>query len=837
MQNRLILAALLFVVTPCMTAVAKPNFAVEVQPILERSCIRCHGAGKDNGDLRMHTKTDFFKGGVNGAPVIPGEPEKSYLIELVSLPAESGDRMPSKGAPLTAEEVAILVDWVKSGAEFPESVELVDRQPKKQISAAEMARLNKLLDLGDRPTVNEIAAKLDELIDLENQGGNLPLATEINDLAFLRKVYVDLIGRIPRMDEIREYIQMPTGERRVKVVDKLLEDDRFADRWTVFFADMLRIRSNREGGNQFLAYVRRSVSEGKPYDQMVREIISSNGRSSKSPEVGYVLAEEADPMTLAAATTQVFLGVRLACAQCHDHPFDRWSQRHFYEFAGFFGKTTQVENNFTSLKYTTETDKMAILWPPEGKAENSERKPVEPKFPFEFVSYKSKPSYLSRFEKRRAVREEEKDAGPDIDSLLDGVDTLGFVSSNKDSSFDVISDVRKDKSKLDIEGDLYRTSELRRDLAARVTDPRNPYFARAFVNRLWFELVGRGFFEPLDNYSAGLDIKHEKTMEFLSREFVASGFDLRDTIRAIVHTKAYRRGHLEPGLDTATREAAEASFLASPTRRMLSEVLFDSIVVAGHLNEYKWPKGANVKTVTRTERVRIDDEGEMAPATGEPQMAMNGTPTSMMAGDRGQAARAGYNLEAGIEIDFDAVLNKGDVAEELAMMKAQSDMQVEQQRMMAAMREQNRRPAKYTYREITETIDDNPKFGSTMRLQTPANPADFQRVFGQPGRDELGDFRDHSPSMRQALMMLNGRGTHEASRVGSLEPLYPLLADPKPDFAKAMQRLYLETLTRLPNKNEVSEGLALLKSAPTPLEGMADLRWVLLNCHEFKYLP
>jgi hypothetical protein len=220
----------------------------------------------------------------------------------------------------------------------------------------------------------------------------------------------------------------------------------------------------------------------------------------------------------------------------------------------------------------------------------------------------------------------------------------------------------------------------------------------------------------------------------------------------------------------------------------------------------------------------------------EMSMAMMQGGGMQQMGAMGQAARAGYNLESGIEVDFDALLSKEDVDEELAMMKQQSDKEVERRKMMAAMKE-NARPAKYTYREVTETIDDNPKFSSTMRMQTPAAPADFQRVFGQPARDDLGDFRDHSPSMRQALMMLNGRATHEASRVGELEPLYPLLTGPQPDLGKALQRVYLETLTRLPEKIEVTEGLAYLNEASSPLEGMADLRWALLNCHEFKYIP
>ena len=820
---------------PICSISAAPDFARDIKPLFERSCIRCHGADKDNGDLRMHTEEDFRKGGANGAVVENGNPDDSYLIELISLPHDSGDRMPSKGAALTESEVQTLRDWVAAGAAWSPGPALINRQPIKQISPEELAKLEAMLDMGDSATVNEIANKMDELIAAANVGTEAPQAGEINDLAYLRKVYVDLIGRIPRMDEIRGYMQTPAGERRVQVVEKLLADERFADRWTVFFADMLRIRSRSEGGNQFLAYVRNAVKNGKPYDEMVKEIVSSNGRASKSPEVGYVLAEEADPMTLAGATTQVFLGVRLACAQCHDHPFDSWTQKQFYEFAGYFGKTKQVESNFTDLKYTTEVDQMQVLWPPEGKAEDDERKPVSPVFPFQYVSYKKTPSYLSRFEKKREASTQKQTAAADIDSLLDGVDTLGFVSNNKPGGFDVMGDLNKDKSKLDVEGDLYRKSELRRELAELITDPRNPYLPRAFVNRLWSELVGHGFFEPLDNYSREIDIKHENGMEFLSREFVASGYDLRSMLRVIVHTKAYRRGHLDADVGVVEAEMATTSFMASPTRRMLSEVLYDSVVEAGHLTEFKWPKGANIKTVTRTERIRIDEDGEMSPAGAEGDAMMS---MSSMGGapSMGGAARGGYNLESGIEIDFDAVLKKGDVAEELAMMKKQSDMEVERQKMMAEMNA-NRRPAKYTYREVTETFDDNPKFGSTMRMQTPAAPADFQRVFGQPGREDLGEFRDHSPSMRQALMMLNGRATHEAARVGPLEPVYPLLVGTQKNLPKAVQRIFLETLTRLPSPDEAKDCIALVEEAPDALVGMADLRWVLLNCHEFRYIP
>jgi hypothetical protein len=139
---------------------------------------------------------------------------------------------------------------------------------------------------------------------------------------------------------------------------------------------------------------------------------------------------------------------------------------------------------------------------------------------------------------------------------------------------------------------------------------------------------------------------------------------------------------------------------------------------------------------------------------------------------------------------------------------------------------------KFTTKTITDTVDDNPRFDSAMHMATPAPPAHFLRVFGQPDRTGLGEFRDASSSLRQQLMMLNGRMTHEASRVGPLEPIHRLL---EKDPALAIDWAYQEILTRLPDAEEKSEARALLSD--NPKEGIADLRWALLNSHEFRFIP
>jgi hypothetical protein len=809
------------------------DFHKDVKPILEFSCIKCHGPDKQSGELQLHTRSALEKGSENGAVVVPGNPEESTLLKLISLPHEDGDIMPSKGKPLSGRQILVMKQWILDGAEFPKNEGLIARQSQKpKLSGNDLKALAGIMSNDGSATVNDLAAKVDALIDLENKGRDLPVAKEINDLAYLRRVYIDLVGRIPRMEEIQAYIQAPKADRRVKLVDTLLADERFSDRWTVFFADMVRIRSNAQGGNQLLAYVRNSIEEAKPYDEMVREMVASNGHPGNAPEVGYILGENADPMALAAMTAQTFLGVRLQCAQCHDHPFDHWKQKQFYEFAGFFGKTKRIESNFSKVTYTTETDEMAIKWPPEGKGEDDERKAVKPNFPLEFVSLRHGKQYVDRLSKKRLKEKTTKQAGASIDDLLDSADATVENSGRGVDILDVAADLKKDIKSLDIEGDLYRISELRKELANRLTDPQNPYFARAFVNRVVNELLGTGFFMPIDDYSENAEIYTPETMEFLSREFVASGFDLRSLVRIIVHTEAYRRGQLPAGTDHKVVHKAERCYTASPVRRMLSEVLYDSIVEAGHLTEYKWPAGANIRTVERTERVAIDENGKTVKApAADAEMAMTAMQPGMAA-----SGGAGYSLEQGIALDFSALLKKTEVKDELAMMKARSDAELKRKMEMAAMA-QNARPRKYTYRTFSETVDENPKFASTMHMATPAPPAHFLRVFGQPAREALGEFREEAPSMRQALMMLNGKATHEAARVGPMEPIYKHLVGDETDLKKAVLRAYLEVYTRLPSATEMNDGLAVVQGGADPLEGMADLRWAMLNSHEFKYIP
>ena len=690
------------------------------------------------------------------------------------------------------------------------------------------------------------AEKLNETLRKENVSLGIkakPVA-QIDDLAYLRRVSIDLIGRIPTHGEIDQYLSWNSSARRSKIVDKLMADPRFVDRWTTFFADMLRLRSNSPGGGAALAFVHHAIEQEMPYDEIASRFISANGKANAVPEVAYVLGDNADPMALAGVTAQVFMGVRIACAQCHDHPFDKWTREDFYGFAAYFGKTRRYENDFTNTVYTQEVNQTSILWPPEGEGDASDRKPMPPKFLVDLINTSATPQYIARLTAMRDAAKKAKLAvksgTADIDALDDllanvGEKALDRAKGKRPSEFDILGEAKKDREEIDLTAQFYKSSELRTRLASMVANPRNRYFSESFVNRVWKDLIGRGIVEPIDDFSDSNPPSHPKLLALLADEFVASGFQLKPLVRAIVASDAYQRGQAL-GLGDVEQTDLETAFLAVPARRMLSEVLYDSIVTAGDLFEYKHPQGVNMKTVSNRVRIAVQPDGEeivqpVALGGNNPAMkpAMN---KSMAKNDQG------YNLEKGIEIDFDSVLKKAKEAQteavvvEKMVVKSQEELEAERMQM-----ERPTRRIRYVYKMVSRTFDDNPSFNSSFRMASPSAPEHFIRVFGQTDRSQLGEKREHTPSMRQALMMLNGRMTHEASRVGPFEPMHKLLVGKKANLDSAVRLAYLQILTRKPAAHEVAVAKEIVNDADGLLEGMADLRWVLLNSNEFRYLP
>ena len=685
------------------------------------------------------------------------------------------------------------------------------------------------------------ADSVDTVLGAENvtlSAGHAPLAV-VDDLAFLRRVSIDLAGRIPDRVQVDEFLSWPASQRRTKLIDQLMASERFADRWTVFFSDLLRLRSNVTGGSALTAYVHQALQQDMPYNQLVRRLIATNGKANNTPEVGFVLGDNADPYALASVTAQVFMGVRIGCAQCHDHPFDVWTRKDFYGMAAYFGKTRRVESTLTRVVYTTEANQTTVLWPPEGETEDVDRKPLRPEFPFEMIAAGQQLDFIERFQQAVAARQTQREpAGPTVDDLLAATAEKARQRTRDTGplELDVATEAKSTLRQIDVKGSLYRHSALRDQLGELVTSPRNRLFAQSFVNRVWKVLVGRGFVEPVDDFRTDNQPSHPQTLDFLAEEFVAHGYQFRHLVRMIVSSQTYQRSHVAPGTDDLVREELESAFWATTPRRMMSESLYDSIVVAGHLFDYKYPDGQNKRVVTERVRVLVEPAPAEVPEVtdgplGERPLGAGAVEPEMRPET---AAPGGYALEDAIELDFKALLSKKDDVN-IERMRVMSKEELEARRMMMAERAKRPAGGKYETRVVKREYDDNPKFNSAFRMASPAPAGHFLRVFGQTARNELGEQRDRDPTMRQALMMLNGRLAHEASRVGSLEPMHELIA--QGEFEQAVELAYLEILTRKVTAAEMVDAKELLQAAVTPFQGIGDLRWVLLNCNEFRFLP
>ena len=164
-----------------------------------------------------------------------------------------------------------------------------------------------------------------------------------SDGEFMRRVSLDLTGQVPRTEEVRAFLNDPTESRikRSRLVERLLASPEYADHWALKWGDLLLSNRRFLGEKGLWAYrswIRQSIAANKPYDQFVREIVTASGSTYSNPPANFYRALR-DPQTRAEAVAEVFLGIRLQCARCHNHPFDRWTQNDYHSLAGFFARS------------------------------------------------------------------------------------------------------------------------------------------------------------------------------------------------------------------------------------------------------------------------------------------------------------------------------------------------------------------------------------------------------------------------------------------------------------------------------------------------------------------
>jgi hypothetical protein len=324
------------------------------------------------------------------------------------------------------------------------------------------------------------------------------------DEVFLRRAYLDAIGVLPTPAEVRAFLADTRPDKRGRLVDGLLRRPEFADFWALKWADLLRNEEkvlDAKGVRLFHGWIRRAIAEGKPLNEFARELIASRGSTYSQPAANYYRALR-DPQVRAEATAQVFLGVRLQCARCHNHPFDRWTQGDYHSLAAFFARVQYriVENN--------RRDKLD-----------------KHEFAGEQVVYMDRKGEITH-----------PNTGEVLRPRFPGTETC-------------------------VEGEADRL----RALADWVARPDNPFFARAQVNRVWYHLLGRGIVDPLDDFRASNPPANAALLEALSKDFAAHKFDLRHLVRTIMTSRTYQLSAV-PNDTNADDEANFARAIVRPVQ-------------------------------------------------------------------------------------------------------------------------------------------------------------------------------------------------------------------------------------------------------------------------------
>lgn len=446
------------------------DFATQIKPILGEHCYRCHDQ-KSKGGLRLSSLDAAIKGGESELPaIVPGKPEQSLLVEMID--PEAGGSMPPQGEPLSLEQRQLISQWIREGASYVNA--------GKTIQPSELTR----------------------------------------DLEFLRRVTLDTVGVVPSQQEIDAFLMDDSSQRRSRVIDRLLADDRWADHWTAYWQDVLAenpniLKPSLNNSGPFRFWIHEALLDNLPMDRFVTELVMMKGDATAGGPAGFALAAQNDvPMAAKAHILgTAFLGVEMKCARCHDAPYHESNQSDLFQLAAMLKRDPIKLPKSSSVPATTFEGREPLI-----EITLQPGATLTPDWPEPFAEH-----FLAEI---------------DPELLRDPADT-------------------------------------RERLAAMITAPDNVRFPQVIVNRLWKQWMGVGLVDPVDDWEASKP-SHPELLHWLAGELVQSGYDQKHVARLILNSQSYQRR----AVPTESNESSD--FAAPMQRRMKAEQVVDSLfAVAG----------------------------------------------------------------------------------------------------------------------------------------------------------------------------------------------------------------------------------------------------------------
>jgi len=312
------------------------SFRQDIKPILEASCVKCHGRGRNKGGFRVDSRETVLKGGESGPAALSGKSAESYLIELVS-GIDPDNVMPKKGSKLTPEQVGLLRAWIDQGLPWDSDVSFGRMQPQNLTP-----RTPEVPDAKH----GGLSRPIDRIIGRYFEANHIARPPSVADRVFARRVYLDVIGLLPAPKELERFAADKGADKRARLVKRLLADDqRYAEHWLTFWNDALRNDYKGtgyiDGGRkQISAWLFEALVRNLPYDQFVAQLINPTAESEGFTKGiiwrGVVNASQTPQMQAAQNISQVFMGVNLKCASCHDSFINDWTLADAYGLANIY---------------------------------------------------------------------------------------------------------------------------------------------------------------------------------------------------------------------------------------------------------------------------------------------------------------------------------------------------------------------------------------------------------------------------------------------------------------------------------------------------------------------
>ncbi|MBI3830581.1 MAG: DUF1549 domain-containing protein, partial [Planctomycetes bacterium] len=649
---------------------------------------------------------------------------------------------------------------------------------------------------------------IDSYVLAKINDAKLAPSRKCTDDEFVRRAYLDVIGVIPSPEAVKLYLTDPRSDKRERLIDSLLANERYGAHWAIIWGDLLREHSQtrQEEGSypgSYRNWVRDALNANMPYDKFMTTLVTSSGRADQSGAVNFYLRDGNNRVETANSISSAFMGTRMACAQCHDHPFDKWEQKDFHSLMAFIAPRVNVRTDDQSEGLLKERD----AWDAAKEKETG----VKPDLREGNGGRRRKGGEQAGDPKGGDKPADKGGADPHakaaelVKQMRAAVATLGQDKTERFNQF--FGNMRVNLVRENGGGDYHMPAEgdgsvngkgadlvepifpwdpskkaeggSRRESLAKFI-AGHPQFALVQANRLWAALMGRGLVEPLDDFRPKNPATHPELLKFLADELVNAKFDSKHVLRLILNSSAYDRSS-KP--ETANKDD-KTLFSHRQLRRMTAEQLFDSILVA---------TGQADPKVSMVQEVKAPD---LKKPEVPPSRAMSGSGLSSSTGSAASTPPPGPAKESGS--------TGGSMGGNMGG------------GMMGMMGPAGNDSGMWAF--------DQP---------TPANLGSFMNSFNQPSREEFHATRDASATITQALELFNGRPINDAVKKDKNMFVQGLI-DKKLNIVQIVQELYLATLSRLPTGMEQQVAVGYVGSnARNKLE---DLHWALMNTREFMFI-